>query len=153
MSNNIFFESTDIVMKCHFELVLFNKLFYALKLDTKLSWHLPQKKKMRGISQIQKIKSILFSFALGNDCLSDLDPLLRDPLFSELTSGGLHSRTAGDFLGSFHQRQIEKIQKVILEMAIILRKKMLPDDNDFILSMDSTPHKQCGLQMEKLATN
>ena len=105
------------------------------------------------MKQINKLKTILFSFALGNDCIADLDHLLNDSLLSELAGGKLPARTAGDFLAGFHRRQIEKIKDVLLETAIAIRLAVWKDDNQFILSMDSTPHKQYSKKMEKIGTN
>lgn len=152
-SNNISFGVTNKDLSCHSGLVFFEKLFKQLKLNKKLWRLLPRKKKDRGLKQINKIKGILFSFAVGNDCLSDLDSLSKDPLFIELIGAELPARTSGDFISRFHNRQIEKIQRVLFEMALELRMKLFKEDKDFILSMDSTPHQQYGLQMEKLGLN
>jgi hypothetical protein len=139
-------------MSCHSGLILFDQLWEQLNLKNRIRRLLPNKKRNRGQKQIDKFKSILFSFASGNDCISDLDDLLEDTLFTSLTAGGTHSRTAGDFLFGFHRRQIEKIQEVLLETTFLLRIAMY-EEKKFILSMDSTPHKQCGKKMEKLGLN
>ena len=85
---------------------------------------LPKKKKNRGIAQINKFKGILFSFALGNDCINDLEELRHDEIFCYLIDGELPARTAGDFLAIFQKRMIQKIQDILLEMAIELRLKV-----------------------------
>lgn len=139
-------------MSCHSGLILFDQLWDHLNLKNRIRRLLPKKKKNRGTKQIDKFKSILFSFASGNHCISDLDDLLEDTLFRYLTGGGTHSRTAGDFLFGFHKIQIEKIQEVLLETTFLLRLAMY-DEKRFVLSMDSTPHKQCGKKMEKLGLN
>jgi hypothetical protein len=139
-------------MSCHSGLILFDQLWDQLNLRNRIRRLLPSKKRNRGQKQIDKFKSILFSFVSGNDCISDLDNLLEDTLFTSLTAGGTHSRTAGDFLFGFHRRQIEKIQEVLLETTFLLRIAMY-EEKKFILSMDSTPHKQCGKKMEKLGLN
>jgi len=149
---SISLESTNKVMSCHSGLFLVDELWERLNLKNRLRRLLPKKKRERGTRQINKVKSILFSFATGNNCLSDLDDLLEDDLFLSLTGGGTHSRTAGDFLSGFHKRQIEKIQNVLLETTFLLRLAMY-EEKKFILSMDSTPHKQCGKKMEKLGLN
>jgi hypothetical protein len=152
MIKNILLESTDKVLSCNTGLIFFEELWNQLKLDKLLRRSLPKKKKSRGIIQLNKVKGLLFSFALGNDCLADLDELRSDTIFKELIGGELPARTAGDFLAGFHKRQVEMVQNVLLETAITLRVALM-DDPKFILSMDSTPHKQCGKKMEKLATN
>lgn len=152
MPKNISLESTDKVLSCHTGLIFFEGLWNQLNLDKKLRRLLPKKNKNRGISQLSKVKGLLFSFALGNDCIDDLEELRGDALFRELIGGELPARTAGDFLAGFHKRQIEKIQDVLLDMAITLRLALWKD-RKFILSMDSTPHKQSGVKMEGLAKN
>lgn len=139
-------------MSCHSGLILFDQLWDQLNLRNRIRRLLPSKRRNRGQKQIDKFKSILFSFASGNDCISDLDDAWEDTLFRKLTGGGTPSRTAGDFLAGFHRRQIEKIQEVLLETTFLLRMAMY-EEKKFILSMDSTPHKQYGKKMEKLGLN
>jgi hypothetical protein len=149
---SISLESTNKVISCHSGLILFDQLWERLNLQNRVRRHLPRKLRNRGPKQIDKFKSILFSFASGNHCISDLEDLLEDELFRCLTGGGTHPRTAGDFLFGFHQRRIEKIQEVLLETTFLLRMALY-EEKKFILSMDSTPHKQCGKKMEKLGLN
>ncbi len=139
-------------MSCHSGLILFDQLWKTLNLKNRIRRLLPVKKRNRGQKQIDKFKSILFSFAAGNDCISDLDDLRDDALFRDLVDGLTHSRTAGDFLFGFQRRHIEKIQEVLLETTFLLRMA-INQEKKFILSMDSTPHKQCGKKMEKLGLN
>jgi hypothetical protein len=114
---------------------------------------LPKKKKNRGAEQVNKVKALFFSFALGNDCLSDLDDLRKDSLFGEIIKGGVASRTIGDFLRSFGRRDEELLQKFLLEFAFELRMILFPQDKKFILSMDSTPHEHYSKKMEGLGFN
>ena len=133
---NILLESTTKVLSSHSGLIFFEDLWNRLNLDKKLRRLLPKKKKKRGLTQLSKVKGLLFNFALGNDCLDDLEELRDDAVFDILVGGELPARTAGDFLAKFHKRQIEKIQDVLLDMAISLRVSMW-QDSKFILSMDS----------------
>ena len=151
-AKNISLEVTNKVLSANSGLILFENLWNQLNLDKKLRRLMPKKKKSRGISQTAKFKGLLFSFALGGDCIDDLEHLRDDSIFLELLGGEFASRTAGDFLSQFHRRQIEKIQDLLLETALLIRAS-ITDDPRFILSMDSTPHKQSGVKMEKLATN
>lgn len=141
--NNISVEPVNKVMSSHSGLIFFEKLWKELKLDKKLRRLLPKKQKQRGISQIMKFKAILLSFALGNDCIDDLEDLRNDEFFKSLIGGQLPARTAGDFLAKFHKRQAEMIREVLLEVALAIRLALF-DDKKFILSMDATPHKQSG---------
>src|SRR5690606_2023383 len=95
---------------------------------------LPKKQKDRGISQINKIKSLLFNFASGNDCLDDLDELRQESLFSELSSGGVSSRAMGDFLRSFSDVSILEIADRLVDLSLKMRMAMHPDDLNFVLS-------------------
>lgn len=151
-SQSISLESTNKVMSCHSGLILFDQLWERLNLKNHLRRQLPRKLRNRGPAQIDKLKAILFSFAVGNDCISDLDDLQGDVLFRSLTGGSTAARTAGDFLAGFHRRQIEKIQQILLETTFMLRTAMY-EEKRFILSMDSTPHRQCASKMEKLGLN
>jgi len=149
---NISLGTTTKVLSSHFGIILFENLWSQLNLDKLLRRLLPKKKNKRGLTQLDKVKGLLFNFALDNDCLDDHEELKNDFLFKLLVGGELPARTAGDFLAKFHKRQIEKIQDVLLDIAVTLRTSMWKDPK-FILSMDSTPHKQCGKKMEKLAEN
>lgn len=108
----------------------------------------------RGIkSKSQKIKSLIHSFLCGADCLSDLDYLRDDIVFSELTGDGIASTTAGDFLRSFRKGDIETLQDSLMDQAFKLRGLKNPNYRDFTLTMDSTPHPQFGKKMEGVAYN
>ncbi len=153
MTKNIALESTTKVLTNNAGQFLLNQLWGYLDVEKKIKKLLPRKKRSRGAAHVQKIKSLLFSFALGGDCLSDLDDIRTDKLFCELTIGGVASRAMGDFLRSFGRRHIERLQNYLLEMALDLRLALHPDDKKFILTMDSTPHEQCGQQMQGVAHN
>lgn len=149
---NIKIESTNKVLSSHAGLIFFENLWDQLNLTKKLRRLLPRKKKKRGIKQINKFKGLLFSFTVGNDCIDDLEELRADALFNELIEGELPARTAGDFLSAFHNRQVEMIQDILLDVALSIRMALF-DDNKFILSMDSTPHQQWGKKMEGVSKN
>ena len=149
---NISLDTTNKVLSSHSGIILFENLWDCLNLDRKLRRLLPKKKKKRGINQLSKVKWLLYTFAVGNDCIDDLEDLRDDKLLLELLGGQFAARTAGDFLKGFHKRQISKIQDVLLETALAMRMALF-EDKKFILSMDSTPHKQSGKKMEKLEKN
>lgn len=149
---NISIESTSLVFSAHSGLFLFNTLWNELRFEKRIKKLLPKKKRCRGVGQICKIKALLYSFAVGNDCLSDLDSLRQDIFVRELTGGGVASRTMGDFLVSFGNRHIERLQDFLVEMSFELRKRFFKD-NRFILSMDSTPHEHFSKKMEGMDWN
>jgi hypothetical protein len=68
-----FLITANKVLSGHSGLILFDELWNRLNLNNRIRRFLPKKKKNRGTKQVDKFKSILFSFASGNDCLSDLD--------------------------------------------------------------------------------
>ncbi len=152
MYKTIKIESTSQTFSSHSGLFLFEELWKQLKLDKRLKSKMPRKKKNIGPTQLDKFKSLLYSFVVGNDCLSDIDNSNKDPLFAELT-GKVAARTQGDFLKSFGNRHAEKLQEFLVELTFELRALMFPDDIKFILSMDSTPHEHYGKNMEGMAWN
>jgi len=104
---NISLEVTNEVFSANSGIIFFDQLWEKLNLSKQLRRMLPKKLKNKGPTQINKFKSLLFSFAVGNDSLDDLDKLRRDCFFRELTDGGVAARTIGDFLRSFGRRHIE----------------------------------------------
>jgi hypothetical protein len=153
MNKNIQLESTTQTFSSHSGLILFEESWKHLKLDKKIKKLLPKKKKKLGPTQINKFKSLVYSFLVGNDCLSDLDDLRKDILFSELTFGGLSSRTASDFLKNFGKRHIEKLQDFLIQTSFELRERCFKEDKKFIISMDSTPHEHYSKFKEGMAYN
>lgn len=152
MYKTISIEPTSQTFSSHSGLFLFEELWKRLKLDKKLKSKMPRKKKNIGPTQLDKFKSLLYSFIIGNDCLSDIDNSNKDLLFAELT-GKVASRTQGDFLKSFGNRHAEKLQEFLIELTFELRSLMFHDEKKFILSMDSTPHEHYGKKMEGMAWN
>jgi len=150
---NISIETTSEVFSAYSGQFFLNQLWKSLKLEKKFKSVLPRKKKKKGLEQINKLKALVLSFAVGNDSLSDLDSLNRDKLFQEIIEGNCSSTSMGDFLRSFDNRHIERFQEALIEFAIELRFALYPGDRKFILAMDSTPHKHFGKKMEGLAFN
>lgn len=149
---NISLQLTNKDFSANTGIIFFDQLFEELNLSKKLSRILPRKMKNKGVSQLNKFKSLLFAFISGADSISDLDSLRNDKLFSYLTNGGVASRTMSDFIRTFSDRKIELLQDLLVEMALKLRAAST-DDKDFILSMDSTPHEHYAKKMEGVAWN
>jgi hypothetical protein len=82
-----------------------------------------------------------------------LDELRQESLYSELSSGGVSSRAMGDFLRSFSNVSLLEIADRLVDLSLKMRLAMHPDDLDFVLSMDSTPHEQTGKKMEEVSWN
>ena len=121
MNKTIKIEPTSQTFSSHSGLFLFEELWKRLKLEKRLKSKMPRKKKNIGPTQLDKFKSLLYSFIVGNDCLSDIDNSNKDILFAELT-GKVAARTQGDFLKSFGNRHAEKLQEFLVELIYIVEK-------------------------------
>jgi len=150
---NISIEATTEVFSSNSGIFLLEQLWKDLRLNKKFKHLLPRKKKKRGIDQVNKLKALIFSVALGNDSLSDVDDLRDDKVFYEIIGGGTSSTCMGDFLRSFGNRHVERFQDALIEFVIELRLALFPSDKKFIITMDSTPHEHFAKKMEGLAWN
>lgn len=153
MSNAIVLKKTNKVLSANSGLIFLNQLIEQLDLEQKLSKFLPVKKKDRGITSFMKFKSALMSFASGSDCLDDFNELREEGLYQELCLGGISSRAMGDFLRSFSSLSLENLSEELCDIALNLRLRTHPDELNFILAMDSTPHEQTGIKMEGVTWN
>ena len=151
--NPIVLEKTNKALSANAGLIFLSSLIEQLDLETKLSNFLPIKKKERGITSFTKFKSGLLSFAAGSDCLDDFNELREEALYKELCFGGISSRAMGDFLRSFSSISLENLSAEFSDIALNLRLRTHPDELDFILTMDSTPHEQTGQKMEGVKWN
>ena len=131
-------------------LKLYDFIYNSLKINDEVEYCLPEKKKNNGITQQNKFKTLVSSFVCGADCLDDLEWLKLDTLFKQLNGGAMAPITAGDFLRRFNKRSIEQLQDVHTNLALKMRKMIKPNEKNFELSIDSTPHIQTGLKMEGL---
>ncbi len=114
--------------------------------------HLNLEKRLSKISNTSKIMTLINGFITGADCLDDYDSLANEDLFSNITTP-YASTTLGKFLRSISNRQLEELSSLNTDLAFELRKVQFPEANDFILTMDSTPHEQSGQKMEGVAWN
>jgi len=147
---NILIESINKDFSSFGGIKIYNLLYNSLKIRNHTKELLPAKKLNYGISQDDKLKSLLFKFICGGDCLDDLDWLRFDTAFKTVTNGAMASTTAGEFIRSFSNRSIELLQEQITLLALKQRQILFPDDKEFDLAIDSTPHLQTGLKMEGL---
>ena len=129
---------------------IYDSLYNTLKVRESLSPLLPAKKKKSKNNQSDKFKTLLFKFICGGDCLDDLDWLRLDTTFNHVTGGAIAPTTAGEFIRSFSSRSIELFEQQLIHLALRQRQMVKPNDKDFELSIDSTPHIQTGLKMEGL---
>ncbi len=149
-SKNIVIESINKDFSSFGGIKIYDLLYNSLKIREHIQNLLPKKKLKLGILQSDKFKTLIFKFICGGDSLDDLDWLRLDTAFKTVTSGGIAPTTAGEFLRSFSTRSIELLEEQLTLIALKLRQIIFPDDKDFELSIDSTPHIQTGLKMEGL---
>lgn len=149
---NIQIEATSQVFSSYSGLNLVEKIYKELNIKKRIKKALPPKDRNKAPSQIGKFKSLLFSFILGGESLSDLDDFRKDILFKELTEGAA-ATTVGEFLKSFGERHIEVLQDLLLTVVYEIREALFPGESKFILSMDSTPHEHYAKLMEGMALN
>ncbi|NOT78120.1 MAG: hypothetical protein HOP07_03850 [Bacteriovoracaceae bacterium] len=83
----------------------------------------------------------------GFDCLDDFDWHGEDPLFFRLTNAP-SAVTLGRFLRRFAPRNIEKIQALLPELGLKIRKILEPNVYKIIFAMDSSDHQQYGVKSE-----
>ena len=126
----------------------FNDLINRLNLVNRLGEILPKAKRIRSLKPKEKFLCGIFAFIAGADCIDDLGLLRRDYLYSEMTAGGVAPSTMRSFLGSFKLKYFERLQSFLPTLALELREKYFPKDQDVVITMDATPHEQFGEYME-----
>jgi len=146
-------EKTRKELSANSGLIFFYNLISRLNLEGILGSILPRKQRERGLKTKNKFILGINALIAGADCIDDIDFFSHDLLFRELLNGRVASTTMGKFLRTFRLKEIEKLQNYLPILALSLRKKLFPNDNNAIITMDSTPHVQHGLKMEGVAWN
>ena len=147
---NISIESINKDFSLFGGIKIYDLLYNSLKIREQTQDLLPAKKLNSTITQQNKLKTLIFKFICGADCLDDLDWLRLDTAFKNVTAGAMAPTTAGEFIRSFSNRSIELLEEQLTLLALKKRQIIFPKDKDFELAIDSTPHIQTGLQMEGL---
>jgi hypothetical protein len=100
------------------------------------------------------MKSLAMGFIAGADCLQDMETLGKDPAFVEASGGHVNCANAYSYyLKSFEAWQPRKLNELLAETSLKLRRKLFKDNTDFILDIDSTSHQQYGEKMEGVGFN
>ena len=86
---------------------IYDQMYNLLNIESYLSSLLSR-------AQIHKLKTLLFSFICGADCLDDLDWLRLDSLFCNVTNNGIASTTAGEFLRLFNTQSIKELEQLLI---------------------------------------
>lgn len=78
-----------------------------------------------------------------------MNDVTNDPIFSALCQNKTYSaQNYGAFLRSFTPWQVNQLNHQLKRYSLMLRQKAFPKDNDLIIDIDSTLHKQYGKKME-----
>lgn len=150
---NITIEPTHKVFSILGGLDFFQVILHKINIEQRLKDLLPQEDGPKSIPSLRKFITLIMAFISGGDCLDDLDILRHDPLFHSLSDGGCASTTMGQFLRSFKNRSVELLSRLLLDVALTLRRSLFPKDKNFVFAIDSTPHVQCGKKIEGVAYN
>lgn len=134
-------------------LFLFESWIDKFSLRENIGKFLPKKLRNRGMGSWEKFKTGILGFIAGGECLDDLDVLCSDPLFDQLTGGGMCPVTMGRFLRSFERRSIESLKDGLASTAWRQRLWKDPNCHKIVFTMDATSHQQYGLRMEGVDFN
>jgi hypothetical protein len=134
-------------------LLFFENLITSLNLVGVMGTLLPAPFRKSNIAAKNKFITGIYSFIAGADCMEDIDSLRSDPMFAKLTNDGIASTTMGRFIRNTPLKYIQRLENYLPTLALELRRRLHPKETDLIISMDSTPHVQRGLQMEGVAWN
>ena len=129
-------------------LFLYDSIYSKLAIDKTIESSLPSDKIKVRSNSLNKFKAMVFGFIAGADCLDDMDSFRGDPAFESVLDDINASNTYGDYLRKFTKSNCREMNKKLIETSLKLRKASHPDDNQFILDLDSTPHLQSGKKME-----
>lgn len=133
---------------------LFEQMLRTIGLKRRLKDLLPQMRRVSDTTSYDKIEALILGFIAGADCLDDMEILRADKGFVGICGGNVNAATVyGDLLRDFEPWQIRRINEVLGDVALKLRRTMFPEEKDFILDVDSTAHEQSGKKMEGLAWN
>ena len=133
----------ETTLSSHSGLVLIQELMEILSVAQTLDQELDLKERERGYRPSEGIRSLIFSFISGGNCLTDLDVLRGDPGTRALI--GMDSvmapRTAGDFLRRFEIGEITDFQRALRQIAGQVR----PHQTSDICTIDLDPSifRQC----------
>jgi hypothetical protein len=126
---------------------LFDDLFHKFEIKQLVSPELPKKERKRGFSSWNKFYTGIMGLIAGCECLDDFDWYGNDPLFLKLTNSP-SALTIGNFLRKFRLKEIERIRRIIPELALKVRLTLEPKCHKIIFKMDSSDHKQYGKKSE-----
>ena len=115
---NIKIETSRTDLTANVGMTLIHKLYELLEMD-KLLKILPQAKRNDGGAAEGKLKSLMYSFAMGGECLDDLEDFRKsDRFYRELSDGGVSSKVGGNFLRRFDSLHLDATNEVLLEQGV-----------------------------------
>jgi hypothetical protein len=128
------------------DLILENPLYNQLKNC------IPERKSNYSYDSLQFGLTLFAGFLKGYDCLDDLDQLQFDPVVEQKLKEIPSSRTMGEFLRDFTQKQRDDFNSLLTTQALEIREK-LTKNAPLVIDIDSTSHVQRGKKIEGLAYN
>lgn len=131
-------------------LMLHSKIMEKLELAKKLDGILPISKKRCLGSNTDKFRAMVLGFIAGAECLDDMDVIGQDPGFQALNKHVHDATQYGNFLRSFDERQCKELMYAQIESTLRLRFAARPQEDDFVLDIDSSNHAQHARKMEGL---
>jgi len=146
-------KSTNKAFSVYGGLPLYDNITSYLGLGKRVNDCLPRYKIDTKTSFYDKFKALVYGFLCGADCIDDMDLLSQDPGFKAINNYVNASNTYGNFLRKFSDYQCKQLNHGLIDTSLKLRKASHPQSKEFILDIDSTPHKQYGQKMEGLAYN
>ena len=141
--------TTDKALSSFGGLKIVNELLSGFRLRDLSFSFLPELKTGKSRS-FDKLRNLVFGFAVGADCLDDMALLSHDPGFTTFCDEkSYHPKSYGDFLRSFSERDLQNFESANMELALKLRKCLgLSKGNVMTLDCDSTINRQYGKKME-----
>lgn len=152
-TNNIAIEATRKDLSAYSGAFFFLELIRRFNLEGELGSILPRKKNKRGLLPKEQFITGMMSAICGSDCIYDIETLNKDPLFSQLNADSMSSSTFYRFLGQFDQKYIERLEDLLPELALKIRKKLAPKKKSITITMDATDHQQWGQYTEGVEWN
>jgi len=134
--------------------------FDSSTLSNSFSKCLPERNSNRSKGSYRLGLIQLSSFLYGHDCIDDIIEFKTDPFLEAIMCGEtVLPRTMGNFLRSFSSQNITSLNRFLAAQAKLNREHLCNVHPKILgkqalhLSIDSTPHEQCGKKMEGLAYN
>lgn len=133
-------------------LVIFNNLMAKSKLNQYVEPYLPNSK-IAKTRNSNKFQGLINGFLAGAECLEDMDQLTKDRGFEVNCEDTFTSKTYGNFLRSFTNKNCKDLAINLTPVSYNLRDHLFPSKKSITIDIDSTSNQQYGLKMEGVRKN